>query len=177
MQKYFIIAVGFIFLGITIFFLSYSEKPLLPHPVFAQVLATKNINGFTTSIKPSNFEYLIFNFWATWCPPCIEETPSLVRFVKKNSKKYHLFAISQDNSSKDIEQFLKTFPDLDNPATDIIWDNSKTLSRKMEVNKLPETFIYSVKTHKTLKISGSTNWEAEDVEKSITDYFSDGDKN
>lgn len=154
-----------------IFFLFSKNKTELQHQKFAEILNAKNIYGFTSNAKPEKFEYLIFNFWATWCPPCIEETPSLVRFVKKNDKKYHLFAISQDSSQKEIEQFLITFPDLNNSATDIIWDNSKALSRKMNVSKLPETFIYSVKTNKVLKVSGSTNWESKEIEKEIQDYF------
>lgn len=144
----------------------------LPNQEFSEVLLTKNIYGFKTTILPQNHEYLIFNFWATWCPPCIEETPSLVRFVMENPKKFHLFAISQDSSPKDIDNFLLTFPSFNNPDTDIIWDDSRYLARKMNVEKLPETFIYSVKKNKFLKISGSTNWDSEDVKKYIDEYFS-----
>lgn len=173
MKKHFpLIILALVFLGGGIFFFLPKNKTFLPHKQFSEVLNTKNVYGFSSNIQPEKFEYLIFNFWATWCPLCIEETPSLVRFVKKNSDKYHLFAISQDSSQKDIEQFLVTFPDLNNSATDIIWDNSKAISRKMEVSKLPETFIYSVKTNKVLRVSGSTNWESKELEKEIQDYFS-----
>ncbi|MGZ3768369.1 MAG: TlpA family protein disulfide reductase [Bdellovibrio sp.] len=160
----------FLFSGL--FYLGSLKKTnLFQQEPFAEALVAKNIYGFPVVVNAEKSEFLIFNFWATWCPPCIEETPSLVRFVKKNSGKYRLFSISQDNTLKEIEEFLKTFPDLNNEATEVIWDNSKSISRKMGVSKMPETFIFSVKAKKILKISGSTNWDSSETQNAIDRYF------
>ena len=39
-------------------------------------------NGRTVSVPSFGGKLLVLNFWATWCPPCIQETPSLSRFAQ-----------------------------------------------------------------------------------------------
>lgn len=108
-------------------------------------------------------EFLVINFWASWCPPCIAETPSLVRFVEKKLNSATLIALSQDGSMKDIEEFIKTFPALRSPAVTVIHDSSQTIAHAYGVFKLPETFIYSVQTNKYLQFSGATNWDDPEI--------------
>ena len=117
----------------------------------------KNINGFV--LKPELFdsEFLIINFWASWCPPCIEETPSLIKFSQVHPE-FKLIAISQDDTLKDIQNFTKLFPNFKNAGVDVVFDQSRELSRRFQVEKLPETFIYNRAQKKYFQISGSTNW-------------------
>lgn len=128
---------------------------------------------FNKLVQNSTFnkKYLIINFWASWCPPCVEETPSLIEFTKKHSNDFHLFAISQDSNLQDINSFLKVFPSLNNDDTDIFWDDKTDLARAMNVEKLPETFIYSPEKNKFLNISGSTNWADPRIETYINEFF------
>lgn len=146
------------------------QKTKTPQSLLELLAQKKNIAGFQF---PQQFhtEYAIINYWASWCPPCIAETPSLIKFVDANSDMYRLFAISQDSSLKDIENFLKTFPTFRNKNAEIIWDDNRELARKMAVEQLPETFIFSYKKNKFLKISGSTNWEDPELKKYIDNYF------
>ncbi|HPI40106.1 MAG TPA: TlpA disulfide reductase family protein [Pseudobdellovibrionaceae bacterium] len=162
-----LIGVGLLF-AVFILVLKPMSQKLTP---VEEILNKKNIFGFKTEKTSLNKDYYIFNFWASWCPPCIEETPSLIRFVLKNSDKYHLFAISQDSSTKDIEDFIKTFPNMKNSHTEIIWDDNRNLAQQLNIFKLPETLIYSTKTKKFLKISGATNWESPGFEDYVINYF------
>ncbi len=122
-------------------------------------------------IQKPETEFIVINFWASWCPPCIEETPSLVRFTEKHSGQFTLFALSQDTAKKDIEDFVKTFPSLRSPFITIVHDDSQTVARAFEVDKLPETFIYSVKQNKYFRVSGSTNWDQPEVIVTLNKYF------
>jgi thiol-disulfide isomerase/thioredoxin len=48
----------------------------------------------------------VVNFWATWCPPCVEELPLLERFYQQNSaKNWQVIGIAVDNA-KAVQQFL-----------------------------------------------------------------------
>ncbi len=63
-------------------------------------LAFKTLRG-----KP-----LVLNFWATWCPPCIEELPLLDAFYRENSLKgWQMVGIAVDNA-KAVNQFLAKSP-------------------------------------------------------------------
>lgn len=53
---------------------------------------------------------LVINFWATWCPPCIEELPLLDSFQRSNvSKKWQVLGIAVDNA-KAVQRFLAQTP-------------------------------------------------------------------
>ena len=126
----------------------------------------KNLNGF--QVKASLFDkpYIIVNFWATWCPPCIEETPSLIKFVQEN-RDFSLIALSQDDSMNEINNFLKLFPNSNDVSIEVVFDQTKEVSRLYGVNKLPESFVYSFKSKKVLQISGATDWSAPEMREKI----------
>ncbi len=53
---------------------------------------------------------LVLNFWATWCPPCIEELPLLESFYKLNvAKRWQVVGIAVDHA-KAVRQFLAKMP-------------------------------------------------------------------
>jgi thiol-disulfide isomerase/thioredoxin len=53
---------------------------------------------------------IVLNFWATWCPPCIEELPLLDAFQRSNaSKGWQVLGIAVDNA-KAVQQFLRQTP-------------------------------------------------------------------
>lgn len=53
---------------------------------------------------------LVINFWATWCPPCVEELPLLDAFYRQNSiKGWQMIGIAVDNA-KSVGQFLSRMP-------------------------------------------------------------------
>ena len=53
---------------------------------------------------------LLLNFWATWCPPCVEELPLLDRFYQQNlNKGWQVLGLAADNLAA-VQQFLKRAP-------------------------------------------------------------------
>ena len=61
-------------------------------------------------ITRSNFggRLLVLNFWATWCPPCIEELPSLDQMQRElSSKGVVVVGVSVDKNEKQYKDFLK----------------------------------------------------------------------
>lgn len=64
-----------------------------------QVISSENYKG----------KVLLVNFWATWCPPCRREIPSLVRIHEENNKKnFTVIGISMDKSKKEkVDAFVK----------------------------------------------------------------------
>ena len=53
---------------------------------------------------------LVLNFWATWCPPCVEEMPLLDRFYSENSSKgWQIVGLAIDKKES-VQRFLRDFP-------------------------------------------------------------------
>ncbi len=167
MKKSIIAAVIAISFLASLIYMTKSSK--LPQSI-GLVMQSKNIYGFKIQDQLDRPEFLIINFWASWCPPCIQEIPSLLKFVQKNSQ-YKVVAISQDDGLAEIKSMIKTFPDLKEINFEIVFDETRSLSREFKVEKLPETFIYEYKTQKIMQISGSIDWLSVESKNQIDSFF------
>jgi thiol-disulfide isomerase/thioredoxin len=64
----------------------------------------------TLLLKAFQGKSLVLNFWATWCPPCVEEMPLLDRFFRENSaKEWQVLGLAIDQPSQ-VRKFLGQFP-------------------------------------------------------------------
>src|SRR5215475_4165791 len=67
-------------------------------------------NGRTVSLPNFGGKVLVLNFWATWCPPCVQETPSLSQFAATYANKgVVVLAVSVDRDEQAYRAFLQKF--------------------------------------------------------------------
>jgi Thiol-disulfide isomerase and thioredoxins len=155
-------------------FIQYNKKNENPEVASAADMQTKfekdGVESFTMeTLDKQKFELgsmkgklVILNFWASWCGPCVEEVPSLIKLVKEFKGEVQLIAVSGDSSEEDINIFLKSFPELKNENIKIVWDQDRSIMKKFNVTRLPESMILD-KQHKLIKkIVGSIEWYNED---------------
>jgi thiol-disulfide isomerase/thioredoxin len=84
---------------------SVSTKP----PVASQKVTQIDVEGLRKVLKP-NGRPLVINFWATWCPPCIDEFPDLVKLDGEFRGKVDFVTVSLDDLA-DINTFVPKFLD------------------------------------------------------------------
>jgi thiol-disulfide isomerase/thioredoxin len=87
-------------------------------------------------------KYLVVNFWATWCPPCLKEIPAFVEFYDNHSDKVEIIGMHLDQSTKEA---ITSFTDAFMVNYPIILFNNKNEAQFNifgEVFALPVTFIY-----------------------------------
>ena len=66
--------------------------------------------GATLAMQSLRGKPLVLNFWATWCPPCVEELPLLDGFYKQNSaKSWQVVGLAIDQPSA-VRKFLERTP-------------------------------------------------------------------
>src|SRR5882757_7747311 len=66
--------------------------------------------GQTVSVPNFGGKLLVLNFWATWCPPCVQETPSLSEFARRYAARgVVVLGISVDKDEKAYRAFLERF--------------------------------------------------------------------
>ncbi len=56
-------------------------------PAHALEFSLKDMQGKTQSLADHKGKFVVVNFWATWCPPCREEIPELIRFHDTHAQK------------------------------------------------------------------------------------------
>ncbi|MHB8680379.1 MAG: TlpA family protein disulfide reductase [Rudaea sp.] len=100
-------------------------------PAFAAArnpeLSVKTLDGTLFDLTAHRGKWVIVNFWATWCSPCLKELPDISAFVAAHKDKVAAIGLDfEDTDKADIEKFLKSHPlsypvsivDIDNPPRD-----------------------------------------------------------
>ena len=124
----------------------------------------KTISGKGIQLVQFKGKPVILNFWASWCGPCIEEMPSLIKLVKTFPNDIELIAISGDSNMADIDSFLKSFPEMRTvPNIHVIFDEDKSLTQKYGIYRLPESFVLGKDQKVAKKISGTIDWNTPDA--------------
>src|ERR1039457_481706 len=84
------------------------EKPAVVGEL-APVLTLRDIAGKISSLSDYRGKVVLLNFWATWCPPCREEIPSMMRLNKAMAgKPFRMLAVSIDEGGKEaVEGYFK----------------------------------------------------------------------
>ena len=70
-------------------------------PVAVPELTFKTLDGRTVSSKDWKGKVTLVNFWATWCPPCREEIPDLIKLQERYKDQLQIIGVSSDEGSPD----------------------------------------------------------------------------
>jgi cytochrome c biogenesis protein CcmG, thiol:disulfide interchange protein DsbE len=110
-------------------------------------------------------QVVVLNFWATWCPPCVEETPSLIQMqTLLKPKGVVVLAISIDADDGAYHKFLKDYSV--NMVT--VRDEAQRVSRLYGTFGWPETYVIDRQGVMRRKFIGPVDWTSPEVR----DYLS-----
>lgn len=135
---------------------------LQPYPgsTLAQSLELADIDGNTHRLQDYRGKVVVLNFWATWCPPCVEEIPSLGRLQQAFSDD-DLVVLSVDigESRKEVEAFLLQVP-ADFP---VLLNPDGTTVKQWKIIAFPTTFVIDRDGVIKLAYFGGLEWDNPDV--------------
>jgi cytochrome c biogenesis protein CcmG, thiol:disulfide interchange protein DsbE len=98
---------------------------------------------------------LVLNFWATWCPPCIEEMPSLNAFARElGPAGVVVLGVSVDKNERAYKRFLEQR----NLAFHVARDAEANIPTEYGTFKWPETYVIDTNGRVVVKHIGPKNW-------------------
>ena len=120
-------------------------KPLMPwHESIPELsFSLTDTKGVIFTEKNTRGKYLVVNFWATWCTPCLKEIPAFVKFYEENSD--HVEILGLDFEPVDLEiinDYVGRFS-INYPIVLYNEDNDSEYSNFGEIVGMPTTQIYS----------------------------------
>lgn len=136
-------------------------------PVPSLPLLSKDNSSVT--LENLRGKFLLVNFWATWCAPCVKELPSLNRLNKKlTNKGFDVVLISQDlGGFSQIEKYLKK---LNIKMKYTFIDEKLNFSRAAKVTAIPTTILISPEGKEIGRLVGAIEWDSIDVIKMLERY-------
>ena len=97
------------------------------------------MSGGQVSLASLADKVVFLNFWATWCPPCVDEMPSMMRLHQKFAAhpRFAMLAVSADEEWDAVRRFFaeKT------PGFSVLLDRKGEIARQYGTEKFPETYI------------------------------------
>lgn len=108
-----------------------------------------------TSFSSSKGKPVFVSFWATWCPPCIAEMPSIQKFYEAYGAEVDFYLVAKDASSS-VEAFL-----LKNNYTFPIYFEASQTPELLDANALPTSFLIHPNGEIMIKKTGAADWASE----------------
>lgn len=105
---------------------------------------------------------IVLNFWATWCPPCIEEMPSLDRLAARHAGNHlAVITMAMDRAS---EEKIRAFHDEHELLhLTIQRDPDMKLARSMRLFGLPTTFLIDHRGDVVAQLVGEAQWDGDEA--------------
>jgi len=109
-------------------------------------------------------EVVLLNFWATWCPPCRKEIPSMASLYDTYaSRGLKVIAVSVDQRRAALLGFMKEYP----MPFQVLHDADGAVSRSYGVYRYPESFLVDRNGKILMHVIGAKNWMLEPVLRTI----------
>ena len=131
------------------------ETPVQP---LAPAFTLPNMNAVPVSLADYRGKVVVLNFWASWCPPCRAEMPSmdqLYREMKGNN--FTVLAVNvETNGRPAVTNFIKKIP----ISFPVLLDDAQKVSELYQVSGLPQTYIINKQGEIVQQITGAIDWNA-----------------
>ncbi|MDP1864664.1 MAG: TlpA disulfide reductase family protein [Thiobacillus sp.] len=144
--------------------LSHSLTKLTPKP--APALKLNDMRGAAHDLSQLKGRVVLINFWATWCPPCRREMPSMERLTQQlKGEAFSVLAVNVGESVNDIELFTSQLDaDLSFP---ILLDRSSQSMQSWKISGLPTTYLVDKKGRVVAGAIGGREFDHPDMVRSI----------
>ncbi|MBI5641535.1 MAG: TlpA family protein disulfide reductase [Nitrospirae bacterium] len=146
------------------------KKPVSPMEIErldktpAPDFSLKDLNGKSVSLSSFKGKVVLLNFWATWCPSCKAEMPSLNSLYNEMKPRgLEIVAVSTDKSLNDVKGYLSK------KGLDflVLMDESRSVTKQYKVFSLPTTFLIDKNGIIVEKFYGDYDWTEQEIKQKI----------
>ena len=141
-------------------------------PVSAPDFALQDPDNRSLRLSDFRGRYVLLNFWATWCPPCVREMPSMEKLSAAfKERPFAVLAVSLDaEGAEKVVPFLKrlgiTFP--------VALDPESRVSAVYGAKDLPATFLIDPQGRVIAAAKGEQDWASAEMVRYLDELISSG---
>ena len=120
-----------------------------------------SLEGNRVNFSEAKGKVILVNLWATWCPPCVAEMPSLQKLYDSYGDRVNFYFVSSESPEK-----LETFLQKKNYTLPVYVEN-QSAPEAMRTRSIPTTFVISKEGKIVINKSGAANWDSKKVHKTL----------
>ena len=133
---------------------------VLKEPVAAPDFTLPSVTGEKITLSSLKGKIVLLNFWATWCPPCRIEMPSMQRLYDElKDEGFELIAVNLQEPEETVKRFLLEngydFP--------VLLDTRGGVGALYGVRSIPQTFLIDAEGFAVAGLTGAREWDSEDL--------------
>lgn len=123
------------------------------------------LDGKQVGLSDYRGKVVMVHFWATWCPPCVEELPVLDRMYRSLAgRDFEVLAVSVDEGgAESVASFVKK----NAPSLPVLLDPGASVAHSYGTFKFPETYILDRSGIVRYKVIGEADWSNPEVVKAV----------
>ncbi len=124
-------------------------------------ISVQSLDGKNLALSTLKGKVVVLNFWATWCPPCREEIPSMMKLNSLMSgKQFQMVCVSVDEGGKPaVEEYFRKSGNM-LPA---YIEPTGQAAKQYGITGVPETFVIDKQGIVVKKVIGGLDWSSPEV--------------
>jgi peroxiredoxin len=117
----------------------------------------KDVKGREIALSDFRGRILFLNFWATWCPPCREEMPSMEKLYQRfKDREFAMVAVSLQEPALRVEKFFREH----NLSFIALLDSTGDVGSQLGIRSIPTTFILNRSGKVIGGVIGTRKWDS-----------------
>ncbi len=126
----------------------------------APELKLTTVDGEGIDLSALKGEVVLLNFWATWCPPCVEEIPSLGRLARRMAgRPFRVISVDVGETEQTVRDFLKKVP----AEFPVMLDAAGSTINPWNIRAFPTSFVIDKKGRLRYGYFGGLEWDSDEV--------------
>lgn len=125
-------------------------------PATAPALLANDLRGVPHTLAQYRGKVVLLNFWASWCPPCLREMPSMERLrTRMAGRPLEIVAVASAESAADVNAFLAKMK----LEFQVLLDPDGSNTQRWKVFALPTSFLLDAEGRVRYVLTGPTEWD------------------